>query len=239
MFQGSSKAFKKYDISFIGTGDNTVYGVRGHHFSPSTEVAKFYAKRILTNENTYINEVSLDGRFIEQDEVVDYQSMEEVIDNWYETDIFDLLVDDIDDKTDYSCDNEDIKRLATGLLTSNESDVCIRDLLNETNYGGWEGFWAEYKDNSAPMLIIPVDNNQYVSVGIGIYENAVMRFDGNVSEAHHFMSSNMELDGIYYPNFGNNGEQVQNLVVWNDDTIHLRHQTVAFEPPTRKNSMKR
>lgn len=230
MYQGTAKEFKKYDSSFIGTGDNTQYKVKGHHFTPSKNVAEFYAERILTNSDTFVNTVNLNGRYMDSEETVEWSCMEDIIDNWYGDDTFDALVEDIDEKTEYTCSDDDIKRLATALLTSNEGDVFVCDLLEETEYEGWDDFYNERKSNIPPLLIIPVDSDQYIDVGIGLYENTLMRFDDNYEKVHAFLSNKMELDGLFYTNFGNTGEVVQNISIWNEDTIYIKDSELAFSP---------
>lgn len=232
MYQGSGAKFDKYDMSFIGTGDNTAFEVKGHHFSPSRKVADFYAQRIQTDNPTYINEVSLKGNFIDRDANVDPDTVQDYVCSYYGDELFDELVEHIFEMTDHDADYDQAHTLATSLLTGNESQPETQDLLDDVNYGGWDMFQAEHNEKfPSSRLDIPIDYGNYVDVGRMLYSSVLLRFDNDYDKTHKYLTKEFGIDGMEYDNFGNIGaENVRNIVVWNDDAITLLEQNLAYEP---------
>lgn len=226
LYQGSGKEFVKHDIKHIGSGDNTAYFAHGHHFSESKDVALFYADRTdLTHQGGFIYNVTIDAEILDEDTSFSPAEMESYVNLWYGDEIFDGLVQDIQEKTEYEADETIAIEIATGLLTGNER--AISDLLDDVNYGGWEGFKAEhqYKSSDLDTLSVGIDHDQYVDVGRMLYCCALDKFNGVHHQAQQFLLTELNLDGLHYTNFGNgygsNDEPITNTVIWNDDVINI------------------
>ena len=237
-YQGSGTSFDKYDMRHIGSGDNTHFFAKGHHFSESKSVALFYADRMTSSEGGFLNEVKVDARIIDKDEECDYCSMAAFVERYYGNDIEVFLIEHIQESTEYDASYDKAEEIAIGLLTSNEDDAHIRERMDDVNYTQWGEFQSMYKEHLEDMLDVAYERGYYQSIAEGIYSSLMYKFDDDATLVHAYLSSNMQLDGVQYDNYANNGEQCKNVAIWNDNAITLKSQEMYYEPYVRRPTMR-
>lgn len=229
-YQGHGTAFSKYDISKIGSGDNTHFYAQGHNFSESENVAEFYAERVNTNEGGFISQVSIDANLMEDGACLSPGEMMELVSGFYANDIEDYLIEHIQEQTEYEADHEQATEIAVGLLTGNESDVTISELMSDVGYTTWPEFQETYKEHLLVTFYTGLDRGIYDDVPRSLYSALNDKFDNDSKQVHEHLIRNMHIDGIQYDNYGNNGEECKNVAVWNDSSITIINQEMRFEP---------
>jgi hypothetical protein len=229
-YQGSGIAFDKYDMSKVGTGDNTHFYAQGHHVSPSVKVAEFYAERVNTSYGGFVTTVRVDANVIADLEQLDASGIHGYVTDYYGNDIDGFLIEHINECTDYAFNDEQVLSLAMGLLTGNEGDVNIVEHMQDMDYTQWGDFQRQYAEHLSDMLYIGHDRHMYDGIANALYTCTVSKFNDDYPRAHEYLIQNMQLDGISYLNYGNNGEQCTNLVVWNDSSMTIKAQSRVFEP---------